>query len=86
MVIINKYNLQNLKAIIYTLKEFTWRTFSQHLGSVVIITFPSISADNRVNCKFPEEGSTSFCIVLQHLMHPVRKPVLNRHFDYFILR
>lgn len=47
MIIINKYNLQNPKAIIYTLKEFTWRTFSQHLGSVVIITFPSISADNR---------------------------------------
>ena len=47
MIIINKYNLQTPKAIIYTLKEFTWRTFSQHLGSVVIITFPSISADNR---------------------------------------
>lgn len=47
MIIINKHNLQNPQTIIYTLKNFTWHTFSQHLDSVVVIAFPSISADNR---------------------------------------
>lgn len=40
----------------------------------------------RMHCKFPEEGSTSFYIVLQHAMYPLRKPALNRHLCYFILR